>query len=342
MRNIFVSTMMLTLFSVGSLFAEEKTLIDFNQYEQKLTQDPAFSGSQDASAKGAGAQSQSKTADKGFTVTAKDMNIGHWSVALNSSSKEMDNVRYSFAKAVKTKGVGGKPVRTVLGARIHFPSWNNNSYATIAPPYPFPAYAGAKPSSEENGIIHNVQQIYTISAEVYGRNYNYSLYVQLRDEAGNISKYFLGYLHYSGWKTLVWKNPSYIENIDIREVKRMPLIPDLAVPYKKLDSFLVARNAVELGGNYLFYVANVKMKYDKAVITETEDIDEESEWHILSDKMKKEAEAFSKARSSIAELKQAEMKKMAVITDTSGKSVSVEGSSSNSGSSSAPTPAPAQ
>lgn len=333
-KTLFSTILALTLLGSSSLFAETKVLIDFNQYEQKLTTDPGYAGANGGQQNGSngnaqagaqqpasgnngqqatGGQSAVPEGQVDFKIDPNDMKINHWIVTLNSSSRQMINIKYSYVKSVQTKGKVG-PVRTVLGARIHFPTWNNNTYAEIAPPYQFPVYnENGILSSQQNGVISNVGEIYSISAEVYGRNFKNGFYIQLVSENGNLEKYFMGYLYYNGWRRLTWKNPLYIDNIDLKNVVRLPIFPDKGIPYKRLDSFLITRNGAEPGGEFLCYIGNVNMKYDLAVVQEDEDIDQEGTWHILSDNVKAAAATENAARASLIELRKEEEKKMAVV-----------------------------
>jgi hypothetical protein len=322
MKRILLSAIVVaTGLSSNVLFAETKSLIDFNQYEQKLAAEPSFAqGGQNNNNANAAPQNDATTnqsvgqGGEGYKISVEDMKLDHWLVLLNSSSRQIQNIQYSYAKAVKTKGkVGGGP-RTVLGARIHFPEWPNNSYAEIAPPYDFPVYTEAGvPASIENGVIGNVGDLYSITAEVYGRNFKNAFYIQLRNEFGALEKYFLGYLYYNGWRKLTWKNPMYIDNVDLRQIVRLPIFPDKGLPYKKFDSFLVFRQGYDVGGDFLVYVANISMTYDLAVVQEDEDIDEEGTWNILAAKLKEKASIENSTRQELAELRLQALKKMAVV-----------------------------
>lgn len=242
-----------------------------------------------------------------YAVTKDDMHLDNWLVDLNSSANTITNRVNSYCKQVQiTKG--SENGRKVLGIRIHFPTHHYNAFAKIKPPYPFLVYdaagkelkwgkgpnalpqeATAKKYSEinfNNGVLYNVGQLKYLRATVSGRNYNNAVAVRLRDNADNVKEYFLGYLNYAGWRTLVWKNPNYISQVDHREIFRIPLYP-MERPYIAFDSFIIYRSGLEVGGNFVCYIKDVWVDYDLAISPEEEayiDIEDDEIWMILRDK----------------------------------------------------------
>lgn len=302
---------LLVLGSFSSLFAVEETLIDFSQYEAKLAQDGVY-------AKERGTR---KDLDENmiprFNITVDDMKIEKWIVELNSSAKSVQAKLYSMTKAVETKGLVGAK-RTVLGARVHFPEWSFSAWAKIAPPFEFPTYkADGSFANVNNGLVKNTGQIYQISVEVNGRNYNNALILKLKNEYDIEEEYFMGYLFFQGWRRLIWKNPHYISNVDLREIMRLPLYPK-SVPYKKLSSFVIYRHGDQWGGDFVVYIANVKVAYDLAVLEEETDVDDEKYWKIISTKAKAKAERQRKLNAELLSLRLREKAKMHKGADKKG------------------------
>lgn len=294
---------LLTVGSLTSVFAVEETLIDFDQYDAKLAQDGSYS-------KDRGARELDENLIPKFKISLDDMKIDRWVIQMNSSAKSIKAKLYSMTKAVKTKGlVGGKP-RTVLGARIHFPDWPFAAWAKIAPPFEFPTYkASGDFANVNNGLVKNTGQIYQIAVEVNGRNYNNALILKLKNEYEMEEEYFMGYLFFQGWRRLIWKNPHYISNVDLREVIRLPLYPK-SIPYKKLSSFVIYRHGDQWGGDFVVYIANVKVSYDLAVLEEEKDIDDEAVWKIISTTAKAKAEKARKLNAELLDLRRRELAKM--------------------------------
>ncbi len=311
--------LMLSVFVLGTfsgLFAIEKKLINFNDYEKKLKEQKVYPEAKGKDENGDGVidynerkkalEVDQTTGLPKYEITVSDMLIQKWVVLLNSSANSVSAKRYSMCKKVKTKGKYTKDPRDVLGARIHFPAGPFNAWAKITPPFEFRAFGkDGKIVSVENGVVDNTGQIYQIVVEVNGRNYNHSLTLRLKDDQEDITDYFMGYLYFAGWKKLIWKNPNYIENVDIREIFRLPLYPK-SVPYKKLDSFIIYRHGNVQGGDFVTYIANVSIAYDKAVLEEEMDVDDEEVWQIITQRQQARAAIEEKRNAEIVELRRRE------------------------------------
>lgn len=146
-----------------------------------------------------------------------------------------------------------------------------------------------------NGVIHNVSDIREMVVRVAGRNYRNGLAMRLRDQNGDSSEYFMGYVDFVGWHTLRWVNPNYVP-ADEMEPFRLPLYPT-EIPYVAFDSFVVYRNGTELGGDFVVYFDYVKMDYDLAVpaaqleitVPGFIDIADDDWWYILRDRNQAES-----------------------------------------------------
>jgi hypothetical protein len=193
-----------------------------------------------------------------------------------------------------------------MGVRIVFPEWNSNAHAYVRPPFEIPAYeplASAdengvrqEPTDEEKasgktlfedgyGVVKNVGTIKSISVTTMGMNYPEGLYVLLEDTDGVERRYFMGYLGFDGWKELTWNNPQYITEIRNREIRVYPIYPR-GLPFVKFTGFQITRDAAHIGGNYIGYFKDVKIIYDKALLTTDRDIADEDLWGIINKKEK--------------------------------------------------------
>ncbi len=93
-----------------------------------------------------------------------------------------------------------------------------------------------------------------LSVWALGRNYRHTLYVKLRDYKGNIHKLRLGRLDYLGWRKLTVTIPGWLPQ---------------STRYSLLDknlhfvSLFVESDVHEAGGDFYFYVDDLRIKADK-------------------------------------------------------------------------------
>ena len=93
----------------------------------------------------------------------------------------------------------------------------------------------------------------------------------------------MGYLLFDGWRELVWNNPSYIANVKSRELRLYPVYPT-ALPHVIFEGFLITRDAAHDGGDAIAYFKDVKIIYDKAVLTTVRDFADEDIWGIQAER----------------------------------------------------------
>lgn len=231
--------------------------------------------------------------------------INNWEVVLNSSARNVTSVSVSRAKAStvsqNAKNFAGQ---TLLGIRVNFPAWNSNANATIKPSFEIPSYepmaqvsdkGEVQPQTAEDkasgqtrfesgyGVIKNVGVIKSIAVNTYGMNFPHALYVLLRDQNNVENRYFMGYLNFDGWKELIWQNPAYVSEVRTREVRLYPVYPT-ALPRQIFAGFLVTRDASHDGGDFVAYFKDVKLIYDKAVLSTVRDFADEDLWGIQTQK----------------------------------------------------------
>ncbi|MDR2494782.1 MAG: flagellar filament outer layer protein FlaA, partial [Spirochaetaceae bacterium] len=153
--RIFI-LVVVTLLVAGSMFAEQKTLIDFAKLAadisvaEKEGGDPPETPNQNE----ATFMEFSNEATSNFTARQRlamksSLAIGKWDVLLASSSRNVTTKGLSFTKEAKSKGAFADDdgeEKTVMGVRIHFPTEPFSSWAAIKPPFPIPAF-------EPNGTV---------------------------------------------------------------------------------------------------------------------------------------------------------------------------------------------
>ncbi len=299
------------------LFAETSVLIDFS----KLSADTKLGNNEKATENGATLIDFSNVAGASFTEEEKakmktSLAINNWEVVLSSSSRTVLNQSLSMTKEAKTspkaKPFQGEEManKTVMGIRVHFPVAPFNSWAVVKPPFEIPAYAdktqlqGDKlvvPDEEKGrgrkfdgyGVIKNVGVIKSVSVTVYGSNFPNGFGIILKNQNNEEQQIFIDYLNFDGWRTLTWNNPNYIADVRNREIKRYPLYPKSA-PFIKLVGFVIYKDASQEGGDFITYIKDVKVTYDKAVLELQRDIDDEAIWGIL--KARQEARRAAELR----------------------------------------------
>jgi len=276
----------LFLISSVSFSAVKKTLIDFPTFEQNIAvvaeKDKKIHDEQVA------ANAALDLTQYGFpqvNFSADDWKMNRWKIALTSSANTTKNNVLSYTSKAQSKRF-----QDVLGARIHFIEGRFLSWAMIMPPFEFfPYYDNGKyvnqnDSAEENsltmGVLVNVGQIKSISSWVYGLNYQMQVALRIRDRNDTVQDYFLGSVYFDGWRKLVWTNPEYTDSLQDRVLQRLPLYPK-SYPYIAYDSFTVYKPEQENGGDFVIYFKDVEMEFDRAIIREELDIEDEAIWGIL-------------------------------------------------------------
>jgi len=303
--------------------AIKKSLIDFPVYEQNIeTVVENDKKIHEEVVKNNAAYDLTNYGFPAVQFTKEDWVMDKWKVILASSANTLKNNFYSYCKKVPSKRFND-----VLGVRIHFIEGRFLSWALIKPPYGFFAYyddgtyVNQGKDGEENalvmGILVNVGQIKSISSWVYGLNYQHQVGVRIKDRVDNISDYFLGSVYYDGWRKLVWVNPEYAENIQDRILQRIPLYPR-SYPYIVFDSFVVYKPETELGGDFVIYFKDVEVEFDRAIVREELDIDDEAQWGILAtERLQKKLRDLIKTGEQLYLQKQEEARQSASEVKTS-------------------------
>ncbi len=289
MKKGFAGILVAVLVLLSSLgfSAIERTLINFPTFEEKMAEivqkdkeihDQVIKDNPDMD-----------LTQYGYPVvqfTPDHWKLDQWLVILTSSANTVENNIKSFTKKVPSKKFGD-----VLGIRVHFPKWHYLSWAIVRPPFDFYAYyddgsdvnkeAASDDDNSQTGVLVNVGQIKSISAWIYGLNYPHQVALRIKNRDDLLQEYFMGATFYDGWRKLVWINPNYADDVRDRVLQRMPLYP-LSFPYIRFDSYVIYKPEVNPGGDFVIYFKDVKINFDRAIVREELDIDDEMAWKILS------------------------------------------------------------
>ncbi len=163
------------------------------------------------------------------------------------------------------------------------------------------------------GVVKNVGVLKSLSITVYGANFPNGLGVVVADQDGNEQTMFMDYLAFDGWRTLTWDNPNYIVDVRNRELRKFPLYPK-GMPYLKIVGIIVYRDAAQEGGDFVTYVQDIKITYDKAIIDTERDINDEAIWGILQQRNEARRLAELKRLGNIQVLRFLEQQKMDATT----------------------------
>lgn len=295
----------IALLMVGAFAtAEESVLIDFSLLNADIIPGPDGAMTQNRRS----VMDYSTVAGATFTEEQKalmrtSLALSNWEIELNSSARNVNSVSVSKAiPAPVSQNAKNFAGQTLLGVRVNFPTWNANANALVKPAFEIPSYEKMAQVSDEGiiqpqtaedkastatrfeggyGVVKNVGVVKSIAVNTYGMNFPNGLYVMMKNQNNEERRYFMGYLNFDGWRELVWNNPSYVSEIRTREIRLYPVYPT-AFPFEKFTGFLITRDAADLGGDFVAYFKDVKLIYDKAVLSTVRDFADEDLWGIQS------------------------------------------------------------
>ncbi len=306
MKKTFILVAMAFPLMGAVAVAEEAIIIDFALLNADIIADPNGKMTQNRRT----VMDYGKVAGASYTDEQKalmrtSLALEQWDVELNSSAQNPLSIATSTIKEAEVRAEGEKFAgQRLMGVRILFPEWTNNANAKIKPGFLIPAYekmaqvddqgnlqeptdedkASGKTRFEDGyGIVRNTGVIKSIAVNTYGMNFPHGLYVLLRDQNNVVKRYFMGYLLFDGWREMIWNNPSYIANVKSRELRLYPVYPT-ALPHVAFEGFLITRDAAHDGGDAIAYFKDVKIIYDKAVLTTVRDFADEDIWGIQAER----------------------------------------------------------
>jgi len=306
MKKTFILVAMAFLLMGAVAVAEEAIIIDFALLNADIIADPNGKMTQNRrTVLDYGKVAGASYTDEQKALMRTSLALEQWDVELNSSAQNPLSVATSTIKEAEVRAEGEKFAgQKLMGVRILFPEWTNNANAKIKPGFLIPAYEKMaqvddqgnlqEPTAEDKasgksrfedgyGVVRNTGVIKSIAVNTYGMNFPHGLYVLLRDQNNVVKRYFMGYLLFDGWRELVWNNPSYIANVKSRELRLYPVYPT-ALPHVAFEGFLITRDAAHDGGDAIAYFKDVKIIYDKAVLTTVRDFADEDLWGIQEER----------------------------------------------------------
>ena len=302
MKKTFMFVAMAFLMLSAVVSAEEAVVVDFSLLNADIIADKAGNMTQNRrTVMDFGVVAGASYTDEQKALMRTSLAIGEWEVVLNSSSRSPITTSLSKTTEAKVSDEARNFAgQRLMGVRINFPEWLNNSSAEVVPAFSIPAYETMaqvddngnvqEPTAEDKasqksrfedgyGIVKNVGVIKSIAVNTYGMNFPHGLYVLVRDENNELKRYFMGYLLFDGWKELIWNNPAYISQVKSREVRLYPVYPT-ALPYVSFAGFAITRDGSHAGGDFVGYFKDVKLIYDKAVLQTVRDFADEDIWGI--------------------------------------------------------------
>ncbi len=306
MKKTFILVAMAFLLMGAVAVAEEAIIIDFALLNADIIADPNGKMTQNRrTVLDYGKVAGASYTDEQKALMRTSLALEQWDVELNSSAQNPLSIATSTIKEAEVRAEGEKFAgQKLMGVRILFPEWTNNANAKIKPGFLIPAYekmaqvddqgnlqeptdedkASGKTRFEDGyGIVRNTGVIKSIAVNTYGMNFPHGLYVLLRDQNNVVKRYFMGYLLFDGWREMIWNNPSYIANVKSRELRLYPVYPT-ALPHVAFEGFLITRDAAHDGGDAIAYFKDVKIIYDKAVLTTVRDFADEDIWGIQAER----------------------------------------------------------
>lgn len=292
--------LVVALVSSVAMFADEATVIDFAKLVADSPSDKPVENQATLTDYSIAAGSSFTDAEKAAMRTS--LAIQNWEIKLNSSANSVVNASYSYARPTKVKDTAQKFAKeTVLGIRVMFPTEAYNAYAEVRPPFIIPGYSdkttvgsdgkftvapadlGKGAKFDGMGVIKNVGVLKSISVNVFGLNFPETLTIVMKDANNQQQEYLMGNMQFDGWRTLQWVNPNYIADVRNREIHSFPLYPN-SFPLLKLEAFRIYKDGTVQGGDFIGYIKDVSIVYDKAILVLERDIDDEATWGILQDR----------------------------------------------------------
>jgi hypothetical protein len=328
-----IAILIMTLMLAGIVAADEEVLIDFDQLSADFTvTDPNIGDHQENQrtiVDFSGVAGSSFT-DQERAMMKTSLAIKNWEIRLSSSSRTVVNQEYSLAKQARVREDAPEshfPGKYVLGVRIHFPVEMYHAWALIKPPFEIPAYQDKTSMSDDGtmtvadedkgkgdmftniGVVKNVGVLKSLDMNVHGLNFPHKISVILKNANNEEQEVLLGHLQFDGWRKLHWDNPNYIFEVRNRDLRAYPLYPKSS-PMVKLVGIRIYRDALHEGDDFIGYIKDISIVFDKAVLDVNRDIDDEEVWGILQKREEARRTAEMRRLGNIQVLRYLETQKM--------------------------------
>ena len=322
MKRFGLIMLVLLLSMSVPLFADTSVLLDF----ATLIPDTDF-GENEATVVDFSEQAGTGFSEEERNAMKTSLSIENWEVDLASSSRTVDNMRRSMTKEVLVNEDAAKyGGQAVMGIRVYFPQEPFNSFAVIRPPFEIPAYMrrtllqpdGTLVEDDSDlrgskfdgyGVVKNVGVMKSISVNMYGSNYPNGFALILKDQNNVEQQVFMSYLEFDGWRELTWNNPNYVTEVRNREITKYPLYPQ-AEPMRKLIGLVFYKDASQGGGDFIAYIKDISITYDRARADAQRDISEEEIWGILNEREQARRTAEFSKLGTLQVMRYLESKKM--------------------------------
>jgi hypothetical protein len=202
-----------------------------------------------------------------------------------------------------------------------------NAWALIKPPFEIPAYQdkttmggdGTMTVGDEDrgkgdmftniGVVKNVGVLKSLDMNIHGLNFPHKVSVILKNANNEEQEVLLGHLQFDGWRRLHWDNPNYVLEVRNRDLRAYPLYPKSA-PMVKLLGIRIYRDGLHEGDDFIGYVKDVSVVFDKAVLDTNRDINDEEVWGILQKREEARRNAEMRRLGNIQVLRYLEVQKM--------------------------------
>lgn len=341
-----------TFLLVGTAVADEAVIIDFQNLNADIIEKNGVLTQNRRTVMDYGQAAGSSYTDEQKSLMKTSLAITEWEVALNSSAQNPVSLAVSYAKEAEVsadaKNFAGQKL---MGVRVEFPLWANNANAVVKPSFEIPLYAPMAQTDEQGnlqepteedkasgksrfedgyGVVRNTGVIKSIAVNTYGGNFPHGLYVLLRDQNNETKRYFMGYLLFDGWRELVWNNPSYITDVRARELRLYPVYP-ISLPSVVFAGFQITRDAAHDGGSFVGYFKDVKIIYDKAVLSTIRDFADEDIWGIQTQRAEEKKKAEVKRFGQKQVLRFVESEKLATEEGFSPSAGAVDDNNATTG-----------
>jgi hypothetical protein len=291
------------------------------------------------SASGAGGYARELT-DEEKAMMKTSLAIKNWEVVLSSSSRNVVNQEYSLIKEAQIRE--GAPERAnlarpgtstlapgvhVMGIRVHFPTEMYHGWALVKPPFEIPAYQdtttvdgnGNMTVAEEErgkgrmfdniGVVKNIGVLKSVSVLAHGLNFPHKLSIILKNSNNEEEEIMLGHLQFDGWRRLQWDNPNYVLEVRNRDLRLYPLYPK-TTPMRKLVGIRIYRDGMHEGDDFIGYLKDICVVFDKAVLDINRDIIDEEVWGIVQQREEARRNAEMRRLGNIQVMRYLETQKM--------------------------------
>jgi hypothetical protein len=328
-----IAILITTFMMAGIVAADEEILIDFDQLSADFTiTDPKIGDHQEnqRTIVDFGGVAGASFTDDEKAMMKTSLAIKNWEILLSSSSRTVVNQEYSLARQARVREDAPEshfPGKYVLGVRVHFPTEMYHAWALIKPPFEIPAYQdkttmggdGAMTVADEDkgqgdmftniGIVKNVGVLKSVDMNVHGLNFPHKISVLLKNANNEEQEILLGHLQFDGWRRLHWDNPNYVLEVRNRDLRAYPLYPKTS-PMVKLTGIRIYRDGLHEGDDFIGYIKDVSVTFDKAILDTNRDINDEAVWGILQKREEARRNAELRRLGNIQVLRYLEVQKM--------------------------------